>query len=90
MSYLKAINIKVDDIGLLIVSEIVKSPSLGEVVRESFIEGWQAHSYVDSFSITGATQPNPNFSPLPPSKATLVSRASLLIYKTVETKTSER
>jgi DCN1-like protein 1/2 len=47
MKYLGAIGVQPDDIGMLIVSEIVQSPSMGEMTRAGFLEGWQNHDTVD-------------------------------------------
>ncbi len=44
MNYLKAIGVGIDDIGMLIVSEIIKSPTLGQITREGFVEGWTEKS----------------------------------------------
>ncbi|KAF1815756.1 DUF298-domain-containing protein [Eremomyces bilateralis CBS 781.70] len=41
MRYLGDLKVSVESIGLFVVSEIVKSPSMGEMKREKFIEGWQ-------------------------------------------------
>ncbi|KAF2838101.1 DUF298-domain-containing protein [Patellaria atrata CBS 101060] len=40
MEFLEAIKVPVEDIGMLIVSEIVKSPSMGEIARDGFVQGW--------------------------------------------------
>ena len=46
MNYLKDLNVSVEDIGMLIISELVGSTTLGEMNREAFIKGWSEHSYV--------------------------------------------
>jgi DCN1-like protein 1/2 len=43
MRYLKAIGVEVDDYGMLLVSRIVSSTTLGEMTREGFVDGWQRH-----------------------------------------------
>jgi DCN1-like protein 1/2 len=41
MQYLDALGVSVEDIGMLVVSELVKSPSMGEIKREGFVNGWK-------------------------------------------------
>ncbi|OCK78399.1 hypothetical protein K432DRAFT_383913, partial [Lepidopterella palustris CBS 459.81] len=38
--YLKDIAVEIEDIGMLAVSEIIQTPSMGEMTREGFVEGW--------------------------------------------------
>jgi DCN1-like protein 1/2 len=45
MKYLGDIGVDIEDIGMLAVSEIVKSPAMGEMTREGFVDGWLALSY---------------------------------------------
>jgi len=40
--YLGDIGVSIEDIGMLAVSEIVQSPTMGEMSREGFVEGWSA------------------------------------------------
>ncbi|KAF2189061.1 DUF298-domain-containing protein [Zopfia rhizophila CBS 207.26] len=42
MSYLKDINVDIEDIGALAVFEIVQAPAMGEMTREGFVDGWSA------------------------------------------------
>ncbi|KAF2198918.1 DUF298-domain-containing protein [Delitschia confertaspora ATCC 74209] len=44
MKYLGDINVSIEDIAMLAVSEIVKSPAMGEMTREGFVDGWLAVS----------------------------------------------
>lgn len=43
--YLNDISVSIEDIGMLAVSEIIKSPSMGEMSREGFVDGWSAQGY---------------------------------------------
>lgn len=40
MSYLNDLGLELDNIGVLVVSEIVQSPSIGELERKGFTSGW--------------------------------------------------
>jgi len=46
MKYLGDIGVDIEDIGMLAVSEIVKSPTMGEMTKDGFVEGWSALGYV--------------------------------------------
>ena len=45
MKYLNDIAVDIEDIGMLAVSEIVKSPTMGEMTREGFVDAWSALKY---------------------------------------------
>ncbi|KAF2809230.1 DUF298-domain-containing protein [Mytilinidion resinicola] len=44
MSYLNDIKVELEDIGMLAVSEIIQCPTMGEMTREGFTEGWSAYN----------------------------------------------
>ncbi len=44
MRYLQDLGIAIDDIKVLIFSELLSSPSVGELTRQGFVSGWAAHS----------------------------------------------
>ena len=44
--YLADIDVNLEDVGLFIVSEIVQSPSMGEMTRDGFVSGWSSLGYV--------------------------------------------
>ena len=46
MKYLGDIGVDIEDIGMLAVSEIVKSPTMGEMTKDGFVDGWSALGYV--------------------------------------------
>lgn len=46
MRYLQDLEVAIDDIGMLLVSEFVQSPSMGVITRNGFISGWSSHKYV--------------------------------------------
>ena len=46
MNYLKDLGVSVEDVGMLIISELVGSATLGEMNRDGFVKGWSQHSYV--------------------------------------------
>lgn len=48
MNYLKDISVSVEDVGMLIISELVGSTTLGEMNRDGFVKGWSQHAYVDN------------------------------------------
>ncbi|EON69902.1 hypothetical protein W97_09166 [Coniosporium apollinis CBS 100218] len=41
-NYFHDIGVDLEDVGLFIVSEIVQSPSMGELTREGFVNGWSS------------------------------------------------
>ncbi|KAF2429752.1 hypothetical protein EJ08DRAFT_634904 [Tothia fuscella] len=48
MAYFQAIGAELDDISCLIASEIVSCPTMGEITREGFVEGWKDVGGADS------------------------------------------
>ncbi len=42
MSYLQHLGANIEDASLFIVLEIVQAPSIGEITREGFVQGWKA------------------------------------------------
>lgn len=38
--YLEDLQIPIDDVGVLLFSELVQSPTMGEMTREGFVNGW--------------------------------------------------
>lgn len=43
MSYLSDLSVSLESITVLIFSDLVASPTMGEVTRDGFISGWSAH-----------------------------------------------
>lgn len=43
MNYLTDLSLSPDNIAVLVLSEIVASPSIGELPRAGFVSGWSAH-----------------------------------------------
>jgi DCN1-like protein 1/2 len=42
MKYIKDIlKVKLDDAGLFVVQELVQAPSIGEITRQGYIDGWK-------------------------------------------------
>lgn len=70
MGYLQSIGVNLEDIGMLVVSELVGSPSMGEMTREGFVEGWLSTGYVNSPFPTPVvfTCFNPRCPPILPSR----------------------
>lgn len=44
MTYLSALSVSLEDITVLIISELLGSPTMGEIPRTGFVAGWSAHS----------------------------------------------
>ena len=42
MQYLEALDVPLDDITSFAVLEVVQSPTMGEMTRKGFVEGWTA------------------------------------------------
>ncbi|KAK8232071.1 Cullin binding-domain-containing protein [Phyllosticta capitalensis] len=42
MQYLEALGVPLDDIAALVVMELVQSPTMGEITRKGFVDGWSA------------------------------------------------
>jgi DCN1-like protein 1/2 len=42
MGYLGDLKVELEDIGMLAVSEIVQCPTMGEITREGFTDGWSS------------------------------------------------
>ncbi|KAK7519342.1 Cullin binding-domain-containing protein [Phyllosticta citriasiana] len=40
MQYLEALSVPLDDIAALVVMELVQSPTMGEITRKGFVDGW--------------------------------------------------
>jgi DCN1-like protein 1/2 len=42
MQYIKDIlKVKLDDAGLFVIQELVQAPSIGEITRKGYVEGWK-------------------------------------------------
>jgi hypothetical protein len=46
MKYLQQLGVNAEDCELFVVLDIVQAPSLGEITRQGFVEGWKATRYV--------------------------------------------
>ena len=40
MGYLQELQVDLEDMDVLAVSEIMQSPTMGEITREGFVNGW--------------------------------------------------
>lgn len=53
MQYIKdTLKVKLDDAGLFVVQELVQAPSIGEITRQGYVEGWKGSGSVDTFDET--------------------------------------
>lgn len=42
MQYIEGtLKVKLDDAGLFVVQELVQAPSIGEITRKGYVEGWK-------------------------------------------------
>ncbi|KAI1134881.1 DUF298-domain-containing protein [Hypoxylon sp. FL0543] len=48
MAYLNAIGVDLEGASLFLALELVQAPTIGEITRKGFVEGWKAHSGVDA------------------------------------------
>lgn len=46
MKYFGDIKVKLDEVVCLGISELLRSPSMGEFTREGYINGWKSSGYV--------------------------------------------
>jgi hypothetical protein len=53
MKYFQDLGVDIEDIGMLVISELVRSPSMGEITREGFVDGWKVQGYVCSYLAPG-------------------------------------
>lgn len=44
MSYLSALSVSLEDITVLVISELLASPTMGELTRVGFVAGWSSNS----------------------------------------------
>ncbi|KAF2087891.1 DUF298 domain protein [Saccharata proteae CBS 121410] len=44
MSYLSDLGVGLDEISMLVVMEVVQSPTMGEITRKGFVSGWSAQN----------------------------------------------
>lgn len=51
MKYLESIQVKLDEVVCLAISELLQSPSMGEFTRENFVNGWKDAKYTTPHSI---------------------------------------
>lgn len=49
MNYLQTLGANLEDASFFIILEIVRAPSIGEISREGFVEGWKDTGYVLSY-----------------------------------------
>lgn len=42
MKYFGALHVQLDEVACLAISELLKSPSMGEFNREKFVNGWKS------------------------------------------------
>ena len=48
MRYLEDLGVKLDEVVLLAVLTEISAPTMGEMTRSGFVEGWKVHRYMNS------------------------------------------
>lgn len=47
MSYFtNTLEVSIEDAGLFVVQELLQAPSVGEITRKGYVDGWKASGYV--------------------------------------------
>lgn len=46
MEYLMGLGVSIENAGLFVALELLQAPSLGEVTRKGFVDGWRSTGYV--------------------------------------------
>lgn len=49
MAYLGDLGVNIENAELLVVMELLQAPSVGEITRKGFVDGWKASGYGQSF-----------------------------------------
>ena len=61
MRYLGDVGVKLDEVVVLAVLGELSAPTMGELTRSGFVEGWKIHQYVSSSPSQDMRNPFPLF-----------------------------
>jgi DCN1-like protein 1/2 len=48
MAYFDALGVNIEDASMLVPMEIIQAPTVGEIDKEGFVNGWKAVQYVNT------------------------------------------
>lgn len=48
MAYFEKLSVDVENMEVLVVCEVIQAPTMGEISREGFVDGWSSRKYVHS------------------------------------------
>jgi len=60
MQYLGELGVSLDEVVVLAILTELSAPTMGELTREGFVDGWKSHQY----ALCSSNPPNPSNTPI--------------------------